>query len=472
WLCKEPVWVTSHSVITQKVWKAVFPAPHYRKGRDKPGFLTSSFLSPAVTNGAWLLLLPLSAYPFIDYALRLGKHPGNLAGTWDDLFLFFCLIVAAARIACRGLGSYRKTDLHLPLFIYFGIFTFLFLLRSPETHVGIEGVRVYLEYALWFFVGVNLPDNQQQIKRFTACLVFACTVAALYGIGQYIAGVPVPANWVDQAEAGVRSRAFSVVGSPNILGSLTALVLPLSIAGFFTASTWRPRLGYTFATSTLVLCLFLTYSRGAWLAAFIGLVIFALLTNPRLLWAVGAVAAAAPIASPGIAGRLLYLFSTGYLVSSERSGRVARWQAAVEKLLQHPVVGEGFGRFGGAVATRAIPGSFYVDNFYLKTAAESGLLGLATLVWVFASAWRAGYRAFAVLSRPAEKTLAAAILSGLTAVLLHNLVENVFETPLMSTFFWLLLGFLLALPKLQRDVDKVTDACEYQTSRSACTENY
>lgn len=403
----------------------------------------------ATTNSAWLLLLPLTAYPLIDYGLRLGKTPGGLVGTWDDLLLLLGFILVAVRIAYRGLDAYRNTELHLPLLVYFGVFLFLFLVRSPETSVGIEGVRVYLEYALWFFVGLNLPDRPRQVKTFTAFFIFFCTVAAIYGIGQYIAGVPVPTSWVDQAEAGVRCRAFSFVGSPNVLGSLMALAIPVSIAGCFSAVQLLPRVTYVLATATMALCLFLTFSRGAWFAAFIGLVIFSLMRSPRLLLAVAAISIGAPIVSPGVAGRILYLFSSGYVDASQRSGRISRWQAAFEKIHQHPFVGEGFGRFGGAVATRAIPGNFYVDNFYLKTAAESGLIGLATLVFVFLSAWRAGYRAFAALSRPFEKTLAAAILSGLSAVLIHNLVENIFETPLMSTLFWLFLGLLLALPRFE-----------------------
>ncbi|RJX16927.1 MAG: hypothetical protein C4570_09020 [Ammonifex sp.] len=444
-------------MVIPKFWRRVlplWPRPTLPGEGGKPGILDGSSL-PAIADGAWLLLLPLCAYPLIDYALRLGRPAGGLAGTWDDLFLLLCLSVVAVRVMVRGVTAYRNTDLQLPLFIYFGMFIFMFFLRSPETMVGIEGLRVYLEYALWFFVGLNLPDNKRQVKTFTAHLILVGVILAVHGIGQYVANVPIPANWVDQAEAGVRSRAFSVVGSPNILGSLLALILPLSIAGLSNAGTWRPRTGYAVATLVLGLCLFLTFSRGAWLAAFAGLVLFAFLRNPRILWAVGGVAVAAPLISPSVAGRLLYMFSSGYIVSSERSGRVARWQAAIEKVSQHPWLGEGFGRFGGAVATRAIPGSFYVDNFYLKTAAESGLPGLAVLIWVLASAWRAGYRAFALLTQRAEKTLAAAFLSGLTAVLIHNCVENVFEAPLMSTFFWLLLGLLLAMPKLRDGEEKV-----------------
>ncbi|MEW6192752.1 MAG: O-antigen ligase family protein [Bacillota bacterium] len=451
WLRREPVWLTGKSGFVQLTWSAAVPAgwrSRAAQGLHNTGTFAGSSLLRTIVKNAWLLLFPLGAYPLIDYALRRGEIQGGLAGTWDELLLLAGLVLVAVRIAYRGLGTYRYTELEVPLFVYFGVFLFLFLIRSPETAVGIEGVRVYLEYIFWFFVGTGLLDTGRQARVFLAWFVFVCTVVALYGIGQYIAGVPVPSTWLDQAEAGVRTRAFSVIGSPNVLGSLLALCLPLSIAGFYTAGCWRRRAGYALAAAAMALCLVFTFSRGAWLAVFLGLVLFALISKPGLLWALGAAVLLAPVASPGITGRLLYLFSFSYLASSYRSGRIARWQAALERLSLHPLAGEGFGRFGGAVATRAIPGSFYVDNFYLKTAAEGGLIGLATFLWVIFAAWRAGYRAVRAAAQPASKMFAAACLGGLTAVLLHNFVENIFETPLMSTLFWLLLGVLVALPHL------------------------
>lgn len=449
WLSREPVRLAVSSALCEKARESL---PHFNSIHRAAGFvrdcIAGSRLLQSLAQRAWLLLFVLGAYPFIDFGLRLGGNPGGLTGTWDELCLLLGLSFIAARVVYKGLESYRRSEVHLPLFIYFGVFLFLFFIRSPETAVGVEGVRVYLEYALWFFVGLNLPDTYRQVKSFTAFFVFVCTLIALYGIGQYIAGVPVPESWLDQAEAGVRTRAFSIIGSPNVLGSLLALALPMGVAGFYAARSRLSRTGYAVASAAMAVCLVVTFSRGAWLAAFSGLALFAALARPRLLWGLGAAVLLAPVVSPGIAGRLLYLFSAGYLASSQRSGRIARWQAAFDKLQLHPLTGEGFGRFGGAVATRAIPGSFYVDNFYLKTAAEGGLLAVMTLLWVLFSAWRAGYRAVTVLSQPAAKMLAAAFLGGLTAVLLHNVVENIFETPLMSTLFWLVLGLLLALPRL------------------------
>ncbi|MEW5935547.1 MAG: O-antigen ligase family protein, partial [Bacillota bacterium] len=419
-----------------------------------------SRILPLIVDHSWLLLVLAMGYPVIDYLLRPRSvtpgsaaaagvpTTGGLAGTWDEILLAAGLFLILLRLVYRGPQTYRYTSLDIPILVYAGVFVFLFLIRSPETAVGLEGVRVYIEYVIWFFVAAQLCDRQRQVEILTLVLVGLTTLIALYGIAQYVIGVEVPATWIDQAEAGVRTRVFSILTSPNVLGSILTMVLPLSMAGLLTASRLRARAAFAAAAATMALCLVFTFSRGAWLACFAAFLAFSLLYESRLLLALTAAVLGAPVLFPEVVARLAYLFSPEYIASSVRAGRLARWQLALEHLKLHPLAGEGFGRFGGAVATRAIPGSFYVDNFYLKTAAEGGLIALGTLLWVFALAIRAGYRAVISAATPRSRALAAAVLSGLLGVLVHNAVENIFEVPMMATLFWSLLGLLVVLPGL------------------------
>jgi len=449
WLAGEPAWTapdTLRSTALARALTCVFARlrlPAFRPAVD------ASRALPFIAARAWLLLVAVMGYAVIDFALRNGPLAGGAAASfWDEMLLAAGLALLLARLACRGLQTYRYTALDIPILFYIGVFTFLFLVRSPETAIGLEGVRVYTEYVLWYFLATQLCDRRGQAQVLATVLVGITTLIALYGIVQYVVGVEIPATWVDQAEAGVRTRVFSIVGSPNVLGSLLTMVLPLGLAGFLTASGLRTRAAYGAASAVMALCLLFTFSRGAWLACFAALLAFGLLYELRVLLALGAAALGVPVLVPDAVARVTYLFSSAYLASSVRAGRLARWQMAVERIKAHPLAGEGFGRFGGAVATRAIPGSFYVDNFYLKTAAEGGLIALGTLLWLFVTAVRAGYRAVIEAGTPQTRALAAAILSGLLGVLLHNAVENIFEVPMMVTLFWTLLGILVVLPRL------------------------
>lgn len=395
------------------------------------------------------LLWLVFSYILVDYGLRkFFGTTSSLASNWDELLLIFTFLAWPVQMALRGKLTYRLTPLDFPILLYLAAAAFLFLARSPQLGIAVEGVRVYVEYLLWFFVASNLTLNKRQVRALINWLVLLGTLVALHGVYQYIIGVPIPSTWLDSTE-NVRTRVFSIVGSPNVLGSFLVLIIPITVSQLLSARGRLLKYFYALCLVPMVLSLLFTYSRGAWLAMAGALVIYGFLYNWRILLALMAGAYAAPRVIPGIASRIGYMLSPAYLLSSARAGRVARWNMALDKLQNHPLVGEGFGRFGGAVAARNIPSSNYVDNFYLKTAAESGILGLAAFTWLLISGIRCALNSYRRLTDNYLKGLAVGLISGLLGVLLHNGVENIFEVPMMTVYFWLLMGMLAALPYLK-----------------------
>lgn len=401
------------------------------------------------TRGSILLFLAFS-YIIVDYGLRKNSSMAFLAGNWDELLLVFALFVWLLQTVVRGKIIYRSTSMDLPILLYLAVAIFLFLVRSPQLNVAIEGVRVYIEYIFWFFVVSNLLVNKRQAQILINWLVALGTIVALHGVYQYIIGVQIPSSWVDSTES-IRTRVFSIVGSPNVLGSFLVMMIPITVSQVLTAQGRLQKYFYVICLVPMVLSLMFTYSRGAWLAMIGAFFIYGLIYNWRILLPLSAVGLAALKLIPGISSRLDYMFSLAYMLSSARAGRIARWNMAIAKLTNHPFTGEGFGRFGGAVAARHIPSSVYVDNFYLKTAAESGIIGLAALLWLYVSGIRCALHSYKVLSDPYLKGLAGGLIASLLGVLLHNTVENIFEVPMMSTYFWLLLGLTAALPHIEAE---------------------
>ncbi|MFZ5648385.1 MAG: O-antigen ligase family protein [Bacillota bacterium] len=397
-----------------------------------------------VETALWMVIF----YPVVDYLMR-KVAPGFLSGSWDELLLLFLVSAWPVQMALRGKINYNHTGLDIPIIIYIGISLFLFFMRSPNTSLALEGLRVYLEYLLWFFVGSNLLVNHRQFSALMKGIVAVAVMVSAVGVIQYVLGVEMPAHWVDQAEEGIKTRVFSIVTSPNVLGSLLLIFIPVTLGHLLTSSGRAKRFIYAAALCLMLACMVFTYSRGAWLALAGSMAILSLMYNPRLIVALGAGSLAAVQLAPGIGARLSYMFSSAYIASSQKAGRLALWQKGLDKLLQDPLFGSGFGTYGGAVAARRIPGSVYTDNFYLKTAVESGLIGLLALLWLLAGAFRCGYTAYRKLTDSYSRTMAAALITGLLGVALHNSVENIFEVPMMATYFWFLFGVLLSLPHIE-----------------------
>jgi len=418
-------------------------------------------LPPAVTESRFIgaiagirvetALWPVIFYPVTDFILRQVPALSSLSSSWDELLLLFIFIAWPVQMALRGKISYRYTGLDLPVLIYAGITLFLLFLRSKNISIAIEGARVYLEYMIWFFVGSNLIINRRQFDALVRGMVIAASVVALVGIGQIILGVETPAQWIDQAETAIKTRAFSIVVSPNVLGSFLVIFIPLTLGILMTAQGRLQKIIYSAALAAMLACMVFTYSRGAWLAMGAAVLIFGIAYSPRLLVVLAAGGVAAIKLVPSIGARISYMLSPAYMASSQKAGRLALWQKGLNNFMQDPLFGSGFGTFGGAVAARRIPGSFYIDNFYLKTAVESGLIGLIALLWVLASALRCVYIVYKKITSRQLKIITCAVLAGLAGVVMHNAVENIFEVPMMSTYFWLLTGIFLALPEIEEN---------------------
>lgn len=404
----------------------------------------SGITGARVETALWILIF----YPVVDYLMR-RVAPGSLSGSWDELLLLFIIAAWPVQMALRGKATFRHTGLDIPIAIYIGVTLFLFFMRSSNTSLALEGLRVYLQYLLWFFVGTNLLVNRRQFSALMKGIVAVAVLVSAVGVFQYIIGVEMPAHWVDQAEEGIKTRVFSIVVSPNVLGSLLLIFIPVTLGHLFTSRDRMSRIAYAAALGIMLACMVFTYSRGAWLALAGSMAILSLLYNPRLIVILGAGSLAATQFIPGIGARLSYMFSAAYVASSQKAGRLALWQKGLDKFLQDPLFGSGFGTYGGAVAARRIPGSVYTDNFYLKTAVESGLIGLLALLWLLASAFRCCYTAYRKLKDSYLRIMAAALMAGLLGVALHNSVENIFEVPMMATYFWFLIGVLLSLPRIE-----------------------
>lgn len=392
------------------------------------------------------------AYAVIDFVLRTYSPMAFLAGAWDELLFIAIVIIWITRIGIQKLNPHG-TCLLVPFLIYLCIFVFLYLINSPERSQAIEGVRVYLEYVLWFFVGANLLFSKSQFRWLCDVFLLIVFVVALYGIYQHNVGVEIPNTWIDSKfETSLKTRVFSIIGSPNILGSLLVLAMPMALVNVIQNTKYFKKLIYSLVFLVMVICLIFTYSRGAWIASGLAIVLLGLWLNKRLILGLLLAVVLVPMVVPTVYDRMTYMTTSEYRQSSERGGRIGRWAQAVDYWRTSPAIGVGLGRYGGAVAKRYNPtDSKYTDNFYLKTGTEAGLVGLLAFLMLVLVGLRLARSGLDRISDSYLKAIGMALLAGLVSVLAQNAVENVFEVPMMATYFWFFLGIVTTLTHLKED---------------------
>ena len=419
------------------------------------------------------LLVAFALYLPIEYIIRVKIAFSPLASAWEELFIIVSIVFILWRKALRQtVAIKRETALDVYIILFMAVGLLLMSAVSPYPAIAMAGYRAVVQYMVWFFIILRLIEDDKDFKIVYYAFLGMGALLCLHGIYQYIIAVPIPASWVTQTEMGVRTRVFSLTGSPNIFGSLIVLLAPMA-AGmiYYSKKNWMKFI-YLCITGIMCLCLLFTFSRGAWVGMVVAVIVFALFIDRRLLVLMAAAIAGVLVFVPSISYRLTYLFTSDYAEASAIGGRALRWEVGRMLLLENnPWLGFGLGRFGGAVAmnNKILDETeefyyFYMDNYYLKTMVEMGYIGIIFFIILLAALviWglRAIYRSNAVyvidtqepLFRNIEnpKALSVGIFSGLVGVLAHCYFENIFEEPYMMAYFWGLAAMLMYLGFFRR----------------------
>ncbi len=427
--------------------------------------LLAKLLAPlnwrAACRSSRLAFSPRRAYIFllalflpIDALLRRFFEGSIISSYWDEVFLIVGLLLVVQQRMQKKLTS-PATGIDIAMAFFLGVSLYLCFFNSPDLGIGIEGLRAVVQYMGFFYVLSRLIETRSDVNLFLYTFLLLGVGLALHGVYQYVVGAPMLGNWVAKAEADLRTRVYSIVGSPNIFGSILVLFTPVMFAMTYVWKKWWLKLAAWAATGTMVLACLFTFSRGAWLGMLLAVLLFAIIVDRRLLLLMG-LASVMALAVPSIMARVEILFTPQFQKLSDKGGRSLRWDFGLELWQENNIwKGYGLGRFGGAVAmnNQVEPGMkyFYMDNYYLKTLVEMGLYGLISFAVLCLTGLFQTVRAmFAVRDDRRQLALPAAIFCGCCGVLLHCYFENIFEVPYMVAYFWALLAVASRLPALNR----------------------
>ncbi|AEJ43231.1 O-antigen ligase family protein [Alicyclobacillus acidocaldarius] len=405
-------------------------------GTADPGYRAalapSRLVGKRLAKGCVTLLV---SFPLVDYTLRQFVHP--LGSIWDKVVLAVLALVALNRVMRGHRPQVFAWSKYAGWYITYLIALLFMGLGNPGT--SFDGFRADI-YDMLFGLLLPFVVEPEDAPYFLYVAAALAMLIGLDGVLQYVLAVPIPPGWVDVGEH-VRTRVFSVLKSPNELGAYMETMAPLIIGMGFAEKNRVRKIIFLAGGFFCLVTLLLTYTRGAWLGLGVGVVLVALAFERRLL-AVVVVLGVIGFFLPPIHHRVMDLFSQVYYIKSSQGGRLVRWQQAFDQLAGSPLFGAGLGRYGGAVASdKGL--SIYSDNYYAKVLGESGLVGL---VLFFALHVRIVVEVVQKVVRRAvgaHRPIALGGLIGVIALLVHNVVENVFEYPANCLNYFLMVGLLL-----------------------------
>ena len=246
---------------------------------------------------------------------------------------------------------------------------------------------------------------------------------------------------------------------PNPFAAFLLLVLPVELSRCVHAPAARDALAHGALSVLLAGSLVLTYSRGAWASLLIvaPLAAFTLRVTPwtraafRLVLIGLATGVAVvvltrgpgtPLFEGGVTGRAT---SISDAADYSLGGHLHFWRAGLAIFADHPVTGTGPGTFGTVHAAYQRDVRYYArdaHSLYVQTAAEqgtAGLVALAVLLGVLATAWISALRAS---RRTDSYPLVVGIGLGLAAFFVHNGVDMDWMFPANPAMAMLMAGVL------------------------------
>ncbi len=326
------------------------------------------------------------------------------------------------------------------------VIAFLSALWSDSPHSTLVVAVLFAVPALVVIRAVVLSAMREPrfTTRFLVAWAIGSIVAALYGMARMGSSL--------DARATTPSLGFNGLGTT--LAIAVVLLLSLSLGG-----PRRRRLLYVTASAIVALGLVLTWSRGAWLGAILGLGTLLVVTSNRRLW-VGVLAAAAllTVATPVVAPRWQQQSSRLYNVAVTEGpfSRIRVWKVALRIIADHPVLGTGLGTFASAYEryTGENPSEVppTAHELFLNFGVETGILGLAALLYFLGTGTQTMVRWYR-RSPPgsSQRAMSAAVLAAFAALMGHQLVDGTVMGVHIAVGLYALLALAAAADRRSRD---------------------
>lgn len=326
-----------------------------------------------------------------------------------------------------------------------------------------ESLQKLVVYVISFaalFLIVNLIDSKRKLYFLILAVIIASLLVSFYGLYQYKLGAAVKESWVDkELNPGLRTRVYSTLENPNILAEYLIMTIPLTFAVFWTSKKYTNKLFFLFAVGIQCLCLLLTFSRGGWLGIVLAMVVFAVFVDRRLLSLYLLAGIGLLIVSPEVV--MTRIATIGNTQDSSTAYRFPLWMAALDMIRDYWLTGVGL----GYTAFKAVYPQYmrlgimavHTHNIYLQMFVETGIFGfIGFLGFVFNNA-RCNLITFVKGIDKRARTIAIAVLSSISGLMLHGLVEYIFFENRIILMFWILMAIGMANFNLEHNRLNVLD---------------
>jgi len=335
----------------------------------------------------------------------------------------------------------------------------------------------YLLARLWFvipfyFLGIHLFRKTGNIRLF----IWLYTIPLL-GVIVYTIYTHSTMGFDEEAGHWVMSPFYN---DHTAYGAVLSLLIPI-FAGFAFTRTYgkATRFFSLVVFCILVLALFLSFCRAAWISVVFSLLVF-LLVLFRIKFKLVALVLGIFLAfffmfqqqiwdvlernKQGTSGNFIEHLQSISNISTDNSNleRINRWQSAFRMFDERPFFGFGPGTYQFEYAPFQISKEKTIistnagdrgnaHSEYIGPLAEQGLAGMLLMVLLVICIMVYGMRIYRNATTPENRLLSMTVLLGLITYFLHGTMNNFLDTDKASVPVWAFIAMLVAMDLRQKD---------------------
>jgi heptosyltransferase-3/putative inorganic carbon (HCO3(-)) transporter len=358
-------------------------------------------------------------------------------------FLLFGLTLALARV--EKINPFVRTRLDLPLFAFVS-WVLLTVPFSIDPAYSFSEWRKFVAHMLvfyWAMFVLRLHGAADPARKVLLAMVLGSLALSLFALEDFLLR---GGSWRDRLV-----RAGAPLSDYNWLTTYLVLVIPVLIGWLMNQSSLVARALGLSSLAASVLAQLAAYTRAGWVAHFVQALCFALIIRRQqlIVWfLVGAI----------LAGSVVFvsLSLSGYQQDTLNpwtfSARVKTWRLGFQQLVEHPVVGAGFGndtfsklymaeieadKSKGPVE-KVLPA---LHNTFAMVLMGSGIPALLFFVWIMVRTIQklvSGIRELS-LRHAGMLLLPPAIALSVLGFVVRNAFDYMFAGSL-ATLFWILVA--------------------------------
>lgn len=356
-----------------------------------------------------------------------------------NMLLLFAFLVWRFR---QDFNTPTHTKLHYPIYFYMvwmfiGIYVGFFALGYND-HRHFYIYKDLMLPAICYFIVVNSARTKKHIQWIIAAAMIPLPLMTKAFYNQY----SLVSRWHYDDRLRNVHGTFSTLGSNEFAAYHASYVL-IAIALFIFIKNTKFRILLAISIAMYLYCLMFSFSRGAWIAFLVSLLVFLFYWNLRKAFIIliitvifsGALFTVLPVA---VQERFSTIFVEGEERDASATSRLELWSIAMGFYKESPIWGIGYHTFHNVnpYLSDVTGQGKDTHNFFVKILTENGGVGLFVILLILYRIWKSSRMLYSEAEDPLFRALGLGMMGSVVAVVVGSNFGDRFSHYPLITHFW------------------------------------